>query len=144
MRNLLKITAFIVLQVLVGVSPVLAQQFGRNKVQYDRFEFRSFQTPHFEFYFYPEAKDAVADVSRMGERWYRRHSRTFLRDFHERKPIIFYANDADFQQTNVIGGHMHHLDLEFYDKYFEKDSYHDLHREHFKLWHPEIEDPFGK
>ncbi len=104
MRNVSKITAFIVLQVLLGAFPVLAQQFGRNKVQYDQFEFRSFQTPHFEFYYYPEEKEAVADAARMGERWYRRHSRTFLRDFHERKPIIFYANDADFQQTNVIGG----------------------------------------
>ncbi|MEX0601379.1 MAG: peptidase S9, partial [Rhodothermales bacterium] len=26
------------------------------------------------------------------------------REFREKKPIIFYANDADFHQTNVIGG----------------------------------------
>ncbi len=104
MRNSLKVIAVIVLQVLVVLPPTLAQQFGRNKVQYDQFQFRSFQTPHFEFYYYPEEKEAVEDAARMGERWYRRHSRTFLRDFHERKPVIFYANDADFQQTNVIGG----------------------------------------
>ena len=93
-----------VLPILLTSEPVLAQQFGRNKVQYDQFQFRSFQTPHFQFYYYPEEKTAVEDAARMGERWYRRHSRTFTRDFHERKPIIFYANDADFQQTNVIGG----------------------------------------
>jgi len=104
MRDYLKISILIVLQFFLVFSPVFAQQFGRNKVQYDRFQFRSFQTPHFEFYYYPEEKEAVEDAARMGERWYRRHSRTFLRDFHERKPIIFYANDADFQQTNVIGG----------------------------------------
>ena len=89
---------------LVCTSQVLAQGFGRNKVQYDRFDFRSFRTPHFEFYYYPEEKAAVEDAARMGERWYRRHSRSFLREFYERKPVIFYANDADFQQTNVIGG----------------------------------------
>ena len=94
----------ILLWVSVSVTPAAAQYFGRNKVQYDDFDFRSFQTPHFEFYYYPEEKEAVEDASRMGERWYRRHARTFLREFHERKPIIFYANDADFQQTNVIGG----------------------------------------
>ncbi len=104
MRYSLKVIAAVLFQVLLVLPPILAQQFGRNKVQYDRFEFRSFQTPHFEFYYYPEEKEAVEDAARMGERWYRRHSRTFLRDFHERKPIIFYANDADFQQTNVIGG----------------------------------------
>ncbi|MCY4262192.1 MAG: hypothetical protein OXC97_02585 [Candidatus Dadabacteria bacterium] len=37
-----------------------------------------------------------------------------------------------------------HLDLDFYDKHFEKDSYHDPHREPFRLWHPEFKDPFGK
>ena len=38
----------------------------------------------------------------------------------------------------------HHLDLDFYDKHFREDSYHEMHKEHFKLWHPEINDPFNK
>ena len=81
-----------------------AQYFGRNKVQYDQFDFESFKTDHFEFYLYPEEREAVNDAARMAERWYQRHSRTFLREFYERKPVIFYANDADFHQTNAIGG----------------------------------------
>ena len=81
-----------------------AQYFGRNKVQYDDFDFESFKTEHFEFYLYPEERLAVQDAARMAERWYQRHSRTFLREFYERKPIIFYANDADFHQTNAISG----------------------------------------
>ncbi|MBE3586009.1 MAG: hypothetical protein IMW94_07610 [Thermoanaerobacter sp.] len=36
----------------------------------------------------------------------------------------------------------HHLELEFYDKYYPPGSYTDLHRQHFTLWHPELEDPF--
>ena len=36
----------------------------------------------------------------------------------------------------------HHLDLDFYDKYFREDSYHKMHKEHFKLWHTEVKDPF--
>ena len=86
------------------ITTASAQYFGRNKVQYNQFEFQSFQTKNFEFYLYPEENEAVTDASRMAERWYSRHSRTFLREFTERKPIIFYANDADFQQTNAIGG----------------------------------------
>ncbi len=88
----------------LSATEALAQGFGRNKVQYDNFQFRSFRTQHFEWYYYPEEKEAVTDAARMGERWYRRHARTFLREFYKRKPVIFYANDADFQQTNVIGG----------------------------------------
>jgi hypothetical protein len=31
----------------------------------------------------------------------------------------------------------HHLDLEFYDRFYEPGAYHDLHREHFARWHGE-------
>lgn len=89
---------------LLITAPALAQYFGRNKVQYDQFNFQTFRTEHFEFFLYPEEAQAVQDASRMAERWYQRHSRTFLREFYKPKPIIFYANDADFQQTNAIGG----------------------------------------
>ncbi|WP_457651794.1 peptidase S9 [Rhodocaloribacter sp.] len=106
MRNLVRLSGLAVVLVafLLPVAPATAQYFGRNKVQYDEFDFRVFKTDHFEIYFYPEEKQAVKDAARMAERWYTRHSRTFLREFHERKPIIFYANDADFQQTNAISG----------------------------------------
>lgn len=29
----------------------------------------------------------------------------------------------------------HHVDLEFYDRFYEPGAYHDLHREHFARWH---------
>lgn len=86
------------------VETASAQYFGRNKVQYDRFAFRSFETEHFRIYYYPEAEQAARDAGRMAERWYERHRRTYLNTFGERKPILLYANDADFQQTNAIGG----------------------------------------
>ncbi|MDQ3697032.1 MAG: peptidase S9, partial [Gemmatimonadota bacterium] len=44
-----------------------------------------------------------ADAARMAERWYARHARALGHTF-ERKPLIFYADHPDFQQTNVIGG----------------------------------------
>lgn len=36
-----------------------------------------------------------------------------------------------------------HLDLEFYDKYYPPGSYSDLHINHFKLFHPDLKDPFA-
>ncbi|MBT8400022.1 MAG: PD40 domain-containing protein [Rhodothermia bacterium] len=88
----------------IGATPASAQYFGRNKVQYDSFDFKRTETERFEIFFYEEEREAVEDVTRMAERWYGRHSRTYLREFRKKKPLIFYANDADFQQTNVIGG----------------------------------------
>lgn len=81
-----------------------AQYFGRNKVQYDDFDFRFIQTENFDIYYYTEKEEAIMDIGRMTERWYHRLSQVFQHEFDERKPIIFYADDADFQQTNVISG----------------------------------------
>jgi hypothetical protein len=36
-----------------------------------------------------------------------------------------------------------HLDLEFYDKYYPPGSYSDMHINHFKLFHPDLKDPFA-
>ncbi|MEM4408414.1 MAG: hypothetical protein QXI19_06695, partial [Candidatus Caldarchaeum sp.] len=35
-----------------------------------------------------------------------------------------------------------HIDLEFYDKYYPEGAYTDMHVRHFKLFHPELKDPF--
>ncbi len=85
-------------------APVEAQYFGRNKVQYDDFDFKVIRTPHFDFHFYPEAAEAVEDAARMGERWYERLARLFQHEFTRPKPVILYADHADFQQTNTLRG----------------------------------------
>ena len=105
-RGATRVYLLAILAIGIAFSPGVAQAqyFGRNKVQYDNFDFQSFKTDHFEIFFYPEEKEAVSDAARMAERWYQRHSRTFLREFYKHKPIIFYANDADFHQTNAING----------------------------------------
>ena len=38
----------------------------------------------------------------------------------------------------------HHIDLDFYDKFYPEGAYAESHKNHFALWHPEIEDPFKK
>ena len=38
----------------------------------------------------------------------------------------------------------HHLDLDFYDKYYPPGAYTEAHRNHFRNWHPDIPDPFAK
>lgn len=84
--------------------PADAQYFGRNKVQYDAFDFRVLTTPNFEIFYYDKNRAVVDDLARMSERWYERLARIFQHEFEERKPLIFYADHPDFQQTNVIGG----------------------------------------
>ena len=91
--------------VLLAALPSLvdAQYFGRNRVQYGRFDFRIIQTEHFDVYYYPVERGAVLDIARMAERSYARLSRALNHQFDERKPIIPYASHSDFQQTNTAG-----------------------------------------
>ena len=95
--------AVVVALFALAPAPLAAQYFGRNKVQYESFDFRVIHTDHFDIHYYPAESLATADASRMAERWYTRLSQGLTHAF-TKKPIIFYANHPDFQQTNVVGG----------------------------------------
>lgn len=81
-----------------------AQYFGRNKVQYDQFDFRVLTTEHYNIHYYPEAAEAIEDAARMAERWYERMARIFQHDIRDRRPLVFYAAHPHFQQTNILRG----------------------------------------
>lgn len=85
-------------------TPAGAQYFGRNKLQYEDFQFKVLKTEHFDVHYYPKTDQAVTDAATMLERWYERYSQYFEHDLGQRQPVILYANHADFQQTNVISG----------------------------------------
>ena len=89
---------------VLSAAPSAAQYFGRNKVQYETFDFRILRTTHFDVYFYPEEEQATRDAARMAERWYARLSRVLEHEFEARQPLILYASHPHFQQTSVLGG----------------------------------------
>jgi len=78
-----------------------AQYFGRNKVHYERLDFRVLRTEHFDIYYYPEEEPATRDAARMAERWYARFSRVLDHRFTHRQPIVLYASHPHFAQTNI-------------------------------------------
>ena len=77
-----------------------AQYFGRNKVNYETYGFRTLKTPHFDLLHYGENSQAAEDAGRMAERWYARLS-PFMRHTFTRKTLIFFNDQPDFQQNNV-------------------------------------------
>ncbi|NIT55063.1 MAG: peptidase S9, partial [Aliifodinibius sp.] len=82
--------------------PSNAQYFGRNKVQYDDFDFQIMHTNNFDVYFYDREAESVKDAARMIERWHSRYTKLLNHKLPPKQPLILYANHADFQQTNVI------------------------------------------
>ena len=88
----------------VSAAPSSAQYFGRNKVQYEQFDFKVLATEHFDIYYYAEEEAAVALAARMAERWYARISKLLQHELRGRQPLILYAAHPHFQQTNVLSG----------------------------------------
>jgi hypothetical protein len=103
MRVVLRFVVSVLVLSLLIVPHAQAQYFGRNKVQWENFDFKVLQTEHFDIYYYEEEADVVQDIARMSERWYARLSRVFNHSFRK-KPIVLYANAADFHQTTTTGG----------------------------------------
>jgi len=80
------------------------EYFGRNKVRYQKFDFKVMKTDHFDIYYYEEEREAVADAARMAERWYTRLSRVFQHELTNRQPLILYDSHPAFRQTTAIPG----------------------------------------
>lgn len=93
-----------VLLLLAAAGEARAQYFGRNKVHYDRLEFRLLQTDHFDIYYYAEEEAATRQAARMAERWYSRLSRVLGHTFAARQPVVLYASHPHFSQTNLTAG----------------------------------------
>jgi hypothetical protein len=89
---------------LAGVcAPGLnAQWYGRNKVQYQKFNFKIMKTRHYDIYFYLQDEQTVKLAAVMAERWYARLSRMFNYELKGRQPLILYGSGPEFQQTTVI------------------------------------------
>lgn len=90
--------------VLAGPLPVEGQFFGRNKVNYETFDFKVTQTPNLEIYYYTENDQLLQDLASYSEMWYQMHRATLRDTIVQKNPLIFYNNFADFQQTNTISG----------------------------------------
>ncbi len=92
------------LLMLAGLAAPASAQFGQNKVQYDKFDFKVLQTEHFDIYYYSSEADAAQQVARMAERWHTRLSSALSHTLSGRQAVVLYASHPEFEQTNVIEG----------------------------------------
>jgi len=95
--------AALVFAIIAIASPLHAQYFGQNQVQYDRLRWRVIETEHFQIHYYPQIADVAPDAARMAERSYARLSRLMAHQFREKKPVLIFGSSGDFAQSNVFG-----------------------------------------
>ena len=88
---------------MVAVPTVQGQYyFGRNKIQYNRFEWQVLTTEHFDIYFYPEM-EALAEMGAFfAEESYRILQDKFNHNVLRKIPLIFYSSHFHFEETNTL------------------------------------------
>ena len=100
-----KISIYILtfISVVVFVNYSQAQYyFGRNKIQYNDFDWHVLKTEHFDIYYYIEMKELAEIGAASAEETYRFLEDKFNHNINRRIPLIFYSNHSHFQQTNTI------------------------------------------
>lgn len=106
-NNLLaRLLSVIVLFGLMMALPLAssAQYFGQNKMRYKKLDFKVFDTPHFNIYYYLENDSMMNWFAKESEVWYELHQQVFQDTFLRKNPIILYNNHPEFQQTTTISG----------------------------------------
>lgn len=78
--------------------------FGRNKVQYETFDWQVLKTEHFDIFYYPEFSEVSEIGARFAEESYEDLKIKFNHIVLQRIPLIFYNTHLHFQQTNTVPG----------------------------------------
>jgi hypothetical protein len=76
--------------------------YGKNRVLYGKFSWRSYQTEHFHIYFYAEDIQSLKNVAELAESAYQRISQLLKHQVSEPIPLIYYTTYTDFEQTNIF------------------------------------------
>ncbi len=78
--------------------------FGRNKVQYEEFDWKVLKTEHFNIYYYDDFGEMAEIGAKFAEEAYSHHKVKFNHLVTRRIPLIFYNTHNHFQQTNTTPG----------------------------------------
>ena len=101
----MKRAMFVALAVGIGLVGSLHAQygnFGQNKIQYRRFDWRVLRGEHVDLYYYPEEEELGRVALAYAEESYDALERRFSHAVTQRIPLIVYASHTDFEQTNIL------------------------------------------
>jgi len=82
------------------------ETFGKNKVQYTKFNWYFIQSDHFDVYFTDGGQHLAEFTAVAAETAYASISKSFRYQIVNRIPIIVYNSHNDFQQSNVISEYL--------------------------------------
>jgi hypothetical protein len=78
--------------------------YGKNQIRYDNFDWHTYQTDHYEIYYYPEIEPHLERIAGYAESAYQHVSSELKHDLSMKLPLILFSTASEFWQQNVIPG----------------------------------------
>ena len=104
MRGNLFLYSFLIISIFTTDIYSQFYFFGRNKVQYEKFEWQILKTEHFDIYYNSEFEEMAEIGAQFAEAAYKDLKVKFNNVVTRRIPLIFYNTHIHFQQTNITPG----------------------------------------
>ncbi|MGD8779292.1 MAG: BamA/TamA family outer membrane protein [Ignavibacteria bacterium] len=101
-----KLFKYLLFLIIISSNSFYAQFyfFGRNKVQYEDFDWKVLNTDHFDIYYYGEFEEMAKIGANYAEEAYAELKVKFNNYVTRKIPLIFYNTHIHFQQTNTSPG----------------------------------------
>lgn len=110
-KSLTPIALAVLVVLALAAIPGLAQAqtgyipyYGKNQIRYDNFDWHTYQTEHFEIYYYPEIEPHLERIAGYAESAYQHVSSELKHDLSMKLPLILFSTASEFWQQNVIPG----------------------------------------
>src|SRR4051795_1373126 len=94
--------------------------YGKNRIRYNDFKWRIYNTDHFEIYFYPDVEPQLERVTSYAESAYQQVSSDLKHDLAFKVPLVLYKTQSEFQQQNIEPGELPEGVLAFAEPYRDR------------------------
>jgi hypothetical protein len=76
--------------------------YGKNKVLFEKFDWNSYKTDHFNVLYYVDNPQILKYIAEMAESAYLKISQSVKHALSAPVPLIYYKTYTDFEQTNLL------------------------------------------
>jgi Tol biopolymer transport system component len=92
---------FFLLQSFSSVAQMSQDQFGKNRIQYKKFEWKLVSTENFDIYYYFEGESLAPIAATHVESVFRKLESTLGYSGYNKTKVLIYNSTADLQQSNI-------------------------------------------
>ena len=101
---LIRLSLVVFLLALSGAAwaqVIYSPYYGKNKINYENFDWNKYSTDHYEIYYYVDDLSRLKRIAELAESAYQKISHQLKYELSSSVPLIYYKSYTDFEQTNL-------------------------------------------